>query len=67
VVGAPRISSQSAHEGGTIVSPMQRPPSSLGDILVLISVGGRVDLRAIERSMGLVNEKSQLPDQELNP
>ena len=38
---------------------MHRPPSPLGDILVLISVGSRVDLRVIERSIGLVNEKSQ--------
>ena len=43
------ISRQSAHEGGKVVSPTHRPPL----FLVLISVRGWVDPRAIVRQEGL--------------
>ena len=42
-----QISRQLAHEGGNVVSPTYRPPSSLQEIfLVLISVTGWVNPRA---------------------
>jgi hypothetical protein len=47
------ISQQSAHEAGKIVSPTHRPtlpPPSQKILLVLISVRGEADLRAIVRS-----------------
>ena len=31
-VGAPRISRQSAHEGGKVVNPTHRPPLPLGHV-----------------------------------
>jgi hypothetical protein len=41
VAGAPRISRQSAHKGGYVVSPKHRPPLPPQEIfLVLISVRG---------------------------
>jgi hypothetical protein len=50
---APRNCSQSAHEGGKIVSPTHRPPVTPLDILLaLISVRGWVDSRAIVRLEG---------------
>ena len=48
-----QISRQSAHEGGKIVSPTHRPPLPRKIFLVLISVRGRFDPRAIVRPEGL--------------
>ena len=63
-----QISRQSAHEGGKVVSPKHRPPLPPQEIfLVLISVGGWVDLRAVVRPEGYVNEIFQWHDRESNP
>ena len=48
-----QISRQSAHESGKIVSPTHQPPYSPRKFLVLISVRGWVDLRAIVQPEGL--------------
>jgi hypothetical protein len=49
-VEAPRISRKSTNEGGKVVSPTHRPPLPAQEIcLVLISVRGSVDSRAIVR------------------
>jgi hypothetical protein len=49
-----QISTQSAHEGGKVVSPTHRPPLFPQEIfLVHESVTGWVDPRAIERPEGL--------------
>ena len=44
-----RISRQSAHEGGKVVCPMHRLPFPRLASLVLISISGWVDLRAVVR------------------
>jgi len=46
-VEALRISRQSAHEGGKVVSPTHRPPLSPRRSQVLVSVGASVDPRTI--------------------
>jgi len=53
-VEVPRISRQSAHEGGNVVTPTQRPPLHPRQeiALVLISVRGWVNPRAIVRPKG---------------
>ena len=57
-----QISWQSAHEGGMVVSPMYRllppPPPPEEIFLVLISVRGCVDSRAITRPEGLSMKNS---------
>jgi hypothetical protein len=52
-VEASRISIQSAHEGGKVVSPAHRPPLPQKVFVVLVYVRGRVDPRAIVRPEGL--------------
>ena len=39
---APRISRQSAHEGGKVVNPTHRPPLPPGDILVLVALRSNI-------------------------
>jgi hypothetical protein len=46
-VKAPRISRNSAHDDGKVVSPKHRPPLPHEIFLVLVSVRGWVDPRAI--------------------
>jgi hypothetical protein len=53
-----QISWQSAHEGGKVVSPTHRSPLPQEIFLVLISVRGWVDPRAIVRPEGLSMKKS---------
>jgi hypothetical protein len=49
---------QSAHEGGKVVSPTHRPPLPQVIFLVLISVRGWVEPRAIVRPEGLCQRKN---------
>jgi hypothetical protein len=61
-----QISWQSAHEGGKVVSTTHRPPLSSQEILlVLISVRGWVNPRAIVRPEGLCQRKSDFPNADL--
>ena len=46
---APKISRQLPYERGKVVSPTQRLPLPPGDILVIISLRNRVELRASVR------------------
>jgi hypothetical protein len=62
-----QILKQSAHEGGKVVSPTHRPPLPQETFLVLISVGGRVDPRAIVRQKDYVNKKFQWHHRESIP
>ena len=52
-----KISRQPAHEGGKVVNPMHRPPLHQEIFMVLISVRGWVNPRAIERLEGLCQWK----------
>jgi hypothetical protein len=52
---------QSAHEGGKVVSPTHRPHSPQEIFLVLSSVRGWVDPRAIVRPEGLCQWKNPTP------
>jgi hypothetical protein len=62
-----QILGQSAHEGDKVVSPMHRPPLPQEIFLVLISVRGWVDPRAIVRLEGLCQWKIQWRHRESIP
>jgi len=63
-----QISRQSAHEGGTVVSPTHWPPLLPQEIfLVLISVRGWVDPRATVRPEGLCQWKIPVPPWGIEP
>ena len=67
-VGAPRISRQSALEGGTVVSPMHRPLLSAQEkFLLLMFVRGWVDPRAIVRLEGLSHWKMLVTPSGIEP
>jgi hypothetical protein len=59
-VWASQILRQSANKSGKFVSPTHRPPLPQGIILVLVSVRGWVDPRAIVRPEGLCQWKIPL-------
>ena len=61
------ISWQSAHEGGKVVSPTHRPLLPPGNILVLISVRGRVNPGAIMRPEGLCQWKIRVTPLGIEP
>jgi hypothetical protein len=62
-----KISTQSAYEGGKVVSPTHRPPLLHKIFLVLISVSGWVDTRAIVRPEGLCQWKIPKTLSEIEP
>jgi hypothetical protein len=62
-----QILRQSAHEGGKGVSPTHRPPVPQEIFLVLISVRGWVDPRAIVRPEGLRQWKNPVTSSGIEP
>ena len=63
-----QISRHSAHEGGKVVSPTHQPPLPRpGKFLVLISVRGWVNPRAIVRPEGLCEWRIPMTPGESNP
>jgi hypothetical protein len=62
-----QILRQFVHEGGKIVSPTHRPPLPQEIFLVLISVTGRVDLRAIVRPEGICQWKIPMTPSQIDP
>ena len=62
-----QISRQSAHEGGKVVSPTHRPPLLQETFLVLISIRGWVDPRAIVRPEGLCQRKNPMTPSGIEP
>jgi hypothetical protein len=64
-----RISRQSAHEGGKVVSPTHRPslPPPKEEYLVLISVRGWFDPRATMQPEGLSHWKIPVTPSEIEP
>ena len=62
-----QISRQSAHEGGKVVNPTRRPPLHQETFLVLISVRGWVNSRAIVRPEGLCQWKIPMTQYRIEP
>jgi hypothetical protein len=62
-----QILRQSAHEGGKVVSPTHRPPLPREIFLLLISVRGWINPRAIVRPEGLCQWKIPVTPSGLDP